>query len=364
MRFVISLLVLVGCVVTAHAQDAAPAQPKAAAQAAITHVPLNEAWIGDAKLAFEVRDAQLAGTIVVHVLGKGAGKSAAVPIEALRGTHAYEARIPAELVQPPSFSYFVTERMPDGSERPVFADRQGPHSVRVTRPREQEDELARLAARGGQRSTVTLAADVIDFGDRKLGSGGEVHDRYYRLEAGYAYSFLTRIETIQLSIVRVRGQGATWSATWSEAEPPNVDATSPGIDYGRAEVTVLATEEVRVRGALLLGASQSGFEYGGGGSVVIGDARSMSLELGVERITTLGTTGHLRLGFAALPRVPMGAAIEISSFPTGDDSGVRLLYDVGYRFGEITQLTLRAGYQGRTSVTGGPAFGATFDYGF
>ena len=60
----------------------------------------------------------------------------------------------------------------------------------------------------------------------------------------------------------------------------------------------------------------------------------------------------------------MGAAIEISSFPTGDDAGVRLLYDVGYRFGPVTQLGLRAGYQGRTSVTGGPALGATFDYGF
>jgi hypothetical protein len=343
--------VLCACAFTAHAQD----KP---AHAAITHVPLNEAQNGHASVAFEVRDAQLAGTILVHVLRNRAAEPER--IEAERGARGYEASLPAPLVQPPGISYFVTERMPDGTERAVFAERQHPHPVRVTRPREQEDELARLAAREGQRSTASVALDVVDFGDRQLGSAGEVHDRYYRIEAGYAYSFLSRVETIQLSLVRVRGEGAIWSA----GEPAIVEETSPGIDYGRAEVTILAQDELRFRGALLLGASQRGFEYGGGGAVTLGDAHSMNLELGVERITTLGTTGHLRLGFAALPRLPMGAAIEISSFPTGDDSGVRLLYDVGYRFGPITQLTLRAGYQGRTSVTGGPAIGATFDYGF
>jgi hypothetical protein len=353
-RLASSLLLLVACANTAYAQD----KPT---QAIITHVPLNEALIEHAVLAFEVRDAQLAGTIIVHVVRKG--QSEREPIEALRGGQGYEATIPAQLVQPPGFAYFVTERMADGTERPVFADRQGPHPVRVTRPREQEDELARLAARKGQRSTATVALDVVDFGDRQLGSAGEVHDRYYRIEAGYAYSFLTRIETVQLSLVRVRGEGAVWSQG-ELATPPIVEETSPGIDYGRAEVTLLAHDELRLRAALLLGASQRGFEYGGGGSVTLGDVRDMNLELGIERITTLGTTGYLRMGFAALPRVPMGAAIEISSFPTGDDSGVRLLYDVGYRFGPITQLTLRAGYQGRTSVTGGPAVGATFDYGF
>lgn len=351
----LSLIVLVS---TAHAQSQAAPQPPP--QAAIAHVPLNEALIGDAMLVFEVREPQLAGAIIVHVVG-AAASAKPVPVEALRGERAYEAVIPRELAVPPGFAYFVTERLADGSERAVFADLAAPHPVRVTRPAAEEDELRRLAARDGQRSTVTLSADAIDFGDRELGgTSGEVHDRYYRIEAGYAYSFLTRIESIQLSLVRVRGQGATWT----EGEPALVAETSPGIDYGRAEVTLLAHDEVRLCGALLLGASQRGFEYGGGGTLLLGDPHAMNVELGVERVTTLGTTGRLRLGFAAFERVPMGAAIEVSTFPTGDDSGVRLLYDVGYRFGPITQLTLRAGYQGRTSVTGGPALGASFEYGF
>lgn len=371
-RLAISVFMLFRAVVVRADDQPAPAAPAQAAptqtapaQARITHVPLNETLIGDVTIAFEIRDPQQAGAVFVHVLTSG---KEAEPIEALRGAHAYEAVIPKELLAPPGFSYFVTERMADGSERPVFADVAGPHPVRVTRPPDQEAELRRLDARDGQRSQVILAGEYVDFGDRTLDQGVDVHDRYYRLEAGYAYSFLTSIETIRLTLVRVRGQAADWSEAPStfEAEGGDVvvDASRPGIDYGRAEVTYLANDSLRFRGSLLLGASQRGFEYGAGGSVIGGDPNAMSLELGVERITTLGATARLRLGFAALPRVPMGATIEVSSFPTGDDAGVRLLYDVGYRFGPITKVSLRGGYQGRTSVTGGPAFGGTFEYGF
>jgi len=353
---------------SAHAQEA-PAPPASAAtppapsRALIHHVPLHEALEGKALLSFDVRDPQLAGTIFVHA--SPSQRTEWTRIEALREGAGYHALIPPALAAPPGFRYFVTERMPDGTERPVFAEAARPHTVHVTRPRDVEDELQRLAARNGQRSTLTLSADAIDFGDRRLGSAGTVHDRYYRLEAGYAYSFLSHIDSIRLSIVRVRGEGASWTdGDALLATPPVVDETSPGIDYGRAEVAILAREELRFRAAVLLGASQRGFEYGGGGSVLLGDADSANLELGVERITTLGTTGRLRMGFAALPRVPMGATIEVSSFPTGDDSGVRLLFDAGYRFGPVTQLVLRGGYQARTSVTGGPAVGATFDLGF
>lgn len=360
-----SVIQLIALLITASARAEAPpahAAPSQPSRALIHHVPLHEVLEGNTIVTFDVRDPQLAGAILVHV--HRPNTKALAPIEALREGDGYHALIPAQVAAPPGFSYFVTERMPDGAVRPVFADAARPHDVRVSRPAAVEEELHRLAGRDGQRSTLTLSADAIDFGDRKLGPAGTVHDRYYRLEAGYAYSFLTHIDSIRLSIVRVRGEGASWTRGDLADSPPTVDDTSPGIDYGRAEVAFLAHDELRLRAALLLGASQRGFEYGGGGSAVLGDPKSTSLEVGVERITTLGTTGKLRLGFAALPRVPMGATIEISSFPTGDDSGVRLLYDVGYRFGPVTQLVLRGGYQGRTSVTGGPALGATFDYGF
>jgi hypothetical protein len=200
----------------------------------------------------------------------------------------------------------------------------------------------------------------VDYGDRTVSPGqAPLRDRYYRIEAGYAYGFLSRVESIRLTLVRVRGESA--QLVVGRAGPQSV---LTGIDCGRAEVTLLATEEVRARAALLLGASQRGFEYGVGSALVLGDPQGMNLDLGLEHITTLGTTGHLRMGFLAHERVPMGASVEVSSFPAGHDAGVRLLYDIGYRFGPVTQLSLRGGYQGRTSVSGGPSLGASFEYGF
>jgi hypothetical protein len=60
----------------------------------------------------------------------------------------------------------------------------------------------------------------------------------------------------------------------------------------------------------------------------------------------------------------MGAAVEVSSFPLGADSGVRLLYDISYEFMPGSLITLRGGYQARTSVRGGPALALGVRYAF
>ena len=115
---------------------------------------------------------------------------------------------------------------------------------------------------------------------------------------------------------------------------------------------------------MLLGASQKGFEYGGGGSMVLGDPRGVNLSISTEALTTLGVMTALRMGFLAAPGVPMGAAVEVTSFPIGDDSGVRLLYDLGYELVPGSLIVLRAGYQARTSVRGGPAVALGLRYAF
>ena len=238
---------------TAWAQ--AGASPEQVAPALITHVPQNEVLEGDVVLRFEVQSPDRAGTIVVRVMPEG--RRSAFEVTAHRAAQGYEAHLGASHISSPGFSYFVVERMPDGSERPVFADKTAPHRVHVIRPKEVEDELARLSARGGQRSTLLFSGELVDFGDRQLAAGSPVnHDRYYRLEAGYAYSFLSGIEDVRLSLVRVRGEGAIYM----DSPTPSSVQTEPGIDYGSAMVTLLVLDELRLRGSILLGASQRGFE--------------------------------------------------------------------------------------------------------
>lgn len=342
--------------------DAPPSMPvpvpvPAKAAPLVQHIPIHHAFTGRAELRFAVREPDRAGAIVVQCVPRAAG-AAPHTVQARRADRYYRAQVPALCAQPPGFSYFVVLRTA-GGDAPLFASARAPHPVRVTHEPEREGELSRLRAHGWQRSRAVFAAEAVSFGDRAPAPGAaELHDRYYRLEAGYAYSFFGTIEDIALTLVRVRGENGTQPAPAGE---PSLD---PGIDYGRAAVTLLASDFVRLRSALLLGASQEGFEWGGSGEMVFGDPRAEHLLLGAEALTTLGATGYLRLGFNATSRVPMGARVELTDFPLGEDAAVRLLYEVGYRFTPATELMLRGGYQGRTSAVGGPSLGAALQYGF
>lgn len=328
--------------------------------AIVRHAPLNDSFVEDVSFMFDINSPDYAGKVVVRVIPDEPDQAAHEVEAVLTGTK-YVAVLPQAHVAPPGFWYYVVERMPDGSERPVFADATAPHRVRVTRTEAEETQERRARARDGIRSTVLLSAEAVDYGDRKLGADQpRFHDRYYKLEVGYAFAFFSTIEDVRISLVRVRGQAAVYDP-WEE---PRIKEVALGIDYGRAAVTLVAHDYVRLRGAMLLGASQRGFEYGGAGSIVIGNPLGSNLDFGVEALTTLGTVTHLRLGFLATQQIPMGAALEVSSFPVGEDSGVRLLYDIGYRFNPVTEILLRAGYQARTSVTGGASLGLTVNYGF
>lgn len=331
------------------------------------HVPLNEAGTGPLRLRFEVREPDRAGRVVVR-WRSGPDQERVGETLAYRAAQGYAADLPVQATEPPGFDYWVVARDADGREEPVFASAAAPHHVRVFHDQDTRGELDRLRERGDRRSTLFLSGDWVDFGDRTLRAGASSqHDRYYRLEAGYRYSFLRRVEDIQLGVVRVRGEAARLVAEPIDPlAPPDagIEVVDPGIDYGRAAVTLLAVEGVRLRAAALLGASQEGFEAGAGGALVFGNPLRTHVELSTEALSTLGFTSALRMGFLAVERVPMGATVEVSNFPLGEDTGVRLLYDVGYELLPGSLVLVRGGYQSRTSVTGGIALGAAVRYGF
>jgi hypothetical protein len=352
-------------------QASAPeSTPAASAQVApppsfIQHVPLNQVELGPVELVFEIRDPDRAGTVAVY-LTRDDRPGAAARFDAYRTERGYVVAIPTASIGEPGFSYWVVERRSDGSERALFASASAPHHVRVTLSPADESERERVQQRAGKRSNVIASAEWVDFGERRLLAGGSEHpDHYYRLEAGYAYSFLRTVEDVQLTVVRVRGKaGAVIGDELLRDTPQTSESVSPGIDYGRAQITLFVSDGIRLRGSTLLGASQRGFEYGGGGAVVFGEPDGASFTLAGEGITTLGATGSMRLGLAVVPELPMGASLEVTSFPLGEDAGVRLLYDVGWIYATGSSVMLRAGFQGRTSITGGPSLALAIRHAF
>jgi len=335
---------------------AAPATAPATAPApVIQHIPIGSASRGDARAVFRVDYADLAGQILVRARPFGAPTESAIDVPALRVARAYEAELPAELVKPPGFVYWAVERRPDGTERPVFADASHPHPVHVVDPPHLRDSLART---GGHRSRVTVAGEYVDFGTRRLNAAVEpLPDWYYRLEASYAYGIYSAVDEIRFAIGRVRGEAA-------DLDGPAPMPMEVGIDYGTAEVVWYLHPILRIHTSILFGYSQNGFEIGGASQLVIGRLDRTTFTAGVEGITTLGATGRVRLGWMIAPRLPMGASVEVTGFPAGEDAGVRLLQDLGYELYPGALLRVRAGYQSRTSIGGGPALGGDLALAF
>jgi hypothetical protein len=354
------------------ASDSPATGEKPAQAAVIRHVPQNELETGEGELAFTMEHPELAGSVLVRYRSQGIVGGEVQQVQARRSLEGYVARLPADDVQPPGFVYWAVERMPDRSERPVFADDKHPHPVQVVDPVDMARERDELEARGGDRSRLFLTGEYVDFGSRRVHVGygppapgapsqpvsRRFDDNYYHLQAGYAFSFFSTVDEIRFNVGRLSGNAATLP---DYGEPEQFE---PAIYYGESAITWFLLSGLRLRTSLILGISHQGFEGGGGGEIVLGHPDRTNLALGLRGVTTLGITGRVRLGFLAVPRVPMGATVEITDFPVGSDFGVRLLYDVGYELAPGTTVALYGGYQGRTSVLGGFAAGGRVAYAF
>ncbi len=347
--------------------ESRPPAGKPAERAVIRHFPQNELVTGNGELLFTLEHPELAGEVLVRFRSDKIEGGRVQQVQARRSTHGYVARLASDDAEPPGFVYWAVERMPDGSERPVFADKSHPHPVQVVDPAEVARERKELQARGGKSSRLFLTGEYVDFGSRRVRvadavpAAGEApqprsrrfDDNYYHLQAGYAYSFFSTVEEIRFNVGRLSGNGAT---LYELAEPESFE---PAIYYGESAITWFLISGLRLRTSLVLGISHDGFEGGGGGEFVLGHPDRTSLCLGLKGVTTLGITGRIRLGFLAVPRLPMGASVEITDFPVGSDFGVRLLYDLGYEIAPGTTVSVYGGYQGRTSVLGGFAAGGS-----
>jgi hypothetical protein len=224
----------------------------------------------------------------------------------------------------------------------VFASEGDPQPVVVIEPRRVRLEREALAQREGRRNTFHLGGEVV-----QLGPG----DGYYlRATASYAHHFLTALETIEVGV----------GVTRAMVDGPN----DPGVDYGRADLTLRLHSRLRLRLALALGFSETGFTLGGGGYALFGSPFRTQVELGGEYLADVGYVAKVRLGFNTLPRFPLGATIEVTNFPLDGDANVRLLLDGAYRFAPDTYVKLTVGYRGQQATRGGVSVGLTAGYSF
>jgi hypothetical protein len=333
-----------------------PADEGEHGRAFIAHLPVSSAPLERVQLHFDVRGDDLAGEIVVYFRALGQ----AGPVRSVRARRAdtgFMAMIPSQAITSDALEYWVVERSPRGEEHVLFASasRPQPLYVYVDSAGAREQRLLRMAE--GRRSRVTGRFEWVDMGAYQANNPqiSDAHDHYYHLEGVYAYRFFRGVEELEFALGRLDGR---------VLDRDDFDRERVALEYGRTAITFAFGEWFRLRPGVLLGISTTGFEAGFDLATLFGDRDGTEFELSGGFVSDLGARVKTRLGWCTVPRLPMGASIEVTNFPSNDQYGVRLLFDVGYRMANGFSLRVSAGYRGRTSLAGGPAIGLEWGYAF
>lgn len=325
-----------------------------AAAAPVLHVPPAEGTAGKS-LELVAEAPAATPTMVLRFRPPGAAAFASVELVRRDATR-WVAVLPAASVSAPAIEYYL-----EAGGAPVFASAELPHTVPVRVGAVQERRARDLRRAGGARSRVHLGLDWIDYGTRRV-EDTRLIDRYYRLDADFAYRLLTYpLEEIRVGYTRLIGDSQIDNC-------PTLTPCTAEAGYkvgGWFELGLAAIEGVRLDARLLVMATQSGFEVGGRAEVRLGPADSNHIALAVESMADVGTSGSFRLGWGTVPGLPMAATVEVTNLPDADrPTGVRLYYDLSRAFGKGLRLGVRVGYAARlqqiTGFTGGG--NATLDF--
>jgi hypothetical protein len=334
----------------AHAQGGPPPR--------IVHEPPGELSAEGDALWFWASDPDRLGQIVVHL--RAADDGDWVELVAVRGERGWLVRLEPEHLPTEGIVYWVSERREGEADRPVFAHADRPHPLPVVEARLAAYERRRLAERGGRRHRAFFQGEYVGLGSRTFDTDDgpvQTDESYWRWEASYEHSFFWVVDSIRIRAGQMRGQVA-------RTDGPGVSVEDVGVDYGSAEIVWRLADWMRLRTGVAFGFSQRGFEVGGATDVILGAPDGANLSLGVEGMTTLGVTGRLRLGWLVVPRLPMGATVEVTTFPVANEPGMRLLLDAAYEIYPGAHVRLIGGYRGWTSTIGGPSLGAELALSF
>ncbi|MCX5743230.1 MAG: hypothetical protein NT062_12120 [Proteobacteria bacterium] len=324
-----SILLAVVALVTAVAVDA---------HAQVRHVPPAAAEAGK-PLELVVKAPPSTAPLVLHLRARG--ETAFSSLELVRRDGAWVAIVPATTVVPPALEYYLT-----AGDAVVFATVEWPHGLVVEVPAEDARRTRDQVRYHGHRSRIHALVDWIDFGDPPPGSGPVLTDRYYRIDADFAYRLWAYpLEEIRVGYTRLIGETAGIAAGFKLA--------------GWFELGLAPVEGVHLDGRLIVMANQSGFAAGVRGEARLGDRDASHVALGAEYLDGVGATGFFRLGWGTVPRLPMSATVEISNLPSPDrETGVRLYYEVSFEVVDGLRIGLRAGYAARNQAINGFTGGA------
>jgi hypothetical protein len=280
----------------------------------------------------------------------------------------YVAIVPAEELAGPSLSYLIELERLDGVRTSAFGSRAAPHRVVVPEDLMDARERALYQRLGGRRTVFAAFGEVVSYGksegvNRLTGVEQNVQDWHYRIEGSFTYRLLRVIPEFGIRGGHLRGKAPV---SPNRERPPGTkqDSFKVGMDYGAPRVRFRATDIVHLEGELIVGFTETGFAWGGGGAVLLGDPYGSKLTLGFDSLEQFGSRFYSRMDMVVAEGYRVAPIIEVTNTPSSEVYGVRLLAEIGADVGEGFSLAVRGGYQARTFSSGGPSGGLLLAYAF
>jgi hypothetical protein len=318
-------------------------RPAASRAAALRHAPPVEAAGGE-ELVLRAQSEDALALAEVELRWRPVGdprwRSARLQLDP---DGSWRATVPAQDVRPPGLEYWM-----GGPAGPAFASERDPQRIVVMGSAAQLRAGVELFRHDFRRSTAEAHAE-----QRWYGAAGGAPDQLAVVGASYRYRPFRGLRSVRFGIERLRG--ATWVDRGGEGLVPREPL---GFDLGSATLEFGPLLPLGLSGSLLLGADPEGFTGGAAGALRIGLEPGTRVELSASSIRRVGWTTAFGLHWATVPRVPMGAVVEVGTWPlAAAEPAVQGRFELHPRLGERAALDLRLGYQARRADLGGALAG-------
>lgn len=200
---------------------------------------------------------------------------------------------------------------------------------------------------GPNHSAVSGFFEFVDF-NRFRGN-----DYYFNAEADFMY----RIGSVLYSVRTGFGTLSGYGESVNNLDVLNLAPRPVGINYGylEGELRFHRLVGLAVRG--LAGQSKAGPGGGAELKLRIGSEMGTNLIVGGAIISDFGGLAQLKLEWNVIRNWPMSVTVVATNQPVQTDLGVRLFYQVGWRFRHWFAPTLRVGYDVRNINHGGLSIG-------
>lgn len=360
---------------------AATAPSSGGGQPVLFHVPPSTATAGEPlEIAATLTESWQLRSVSLVYRRLDRGDWHGVPFRRV-STGDFTAVVPAEEVAAPAIEYYIESVDREGRTRRHFASADRPHRVEVVGMTAAQEEQAEEERFGGARHRFAARSDWSSFGDRSVAgwvpqARREDHtdeelrprtDDWVEFHADYTYRLLGIVESIHFGFGIVRGHAPRLDYE-ADLDERSEDERAPGFNYGWSAIAFRFHRYFGMGVDVFLGATQYGFDGGGGGFLRVGHTAETHFDLGVDYISNLGYRAWATFEWDTVPYVPMSLTAEFTDCPDpGDDDGdgIRLWYGAAAHVWKGLILSARVGYAARHgSNTGGPIVGGGVAYEF